>query len=134
MSGQPNPLSAPPAPGGPRMRTAPSRWSIGVAAILALLLACMLASFPARNSDVWRHLATGRALLSGTYTFGVDPFSYTTEGVAWVNYAWLWDAGLYAIHAWCGDRLVIGNALLAVGAAVLMLLCAWVFQRPWTAS
>src|SRR5438105_1060401 len=74
---------------------APTRLAIAVPAGLVLLLACVLASTPAGNSDVWRHLATGRALLDGSYRFGTDPFAYTTEGVTWVNHSWLFDAVLY---------------------------------------
>ena len=50
-------------------------------AFFALLLAILLASFTARNSDIWLHLATGRALVNGTYTFGTEPFTYTGGGV-----------------------------------------------------
>src|SRR5262249_42508247 len=57
--------------------------------ILVLTLGFFLASFAARNTDLWLHLATGRALVEGKYQFGVDPFAYTTEGVYWVNNTWL---------------------------------------------
>src|SRR5262245_38105483 len=43
-------------------------------AVLVLSLAFLAASFPARNSDLWFHLATGRRLAQGQYTFGTDPF------------------------------------------------------------
>jgi tetratricopeptide (TPR) repeat protein len=112
----------------------PARWRIAVVGGLVLLLAFLLASFPARNSEVWRHLATGRALLDGTYTFGADPFAYTTEGVTWVNHSWLWDLVLYAVYQCCGERAVILNALLALALAVFMLLGAGVAKYPWTAS
>src|SRR5262245_28153464 len=42
--------------------------------ILVLALWFFLASFPARNTDLWLHMATGRALLEGKYQFGVAPF------------------------------------------------------------
>lgn len=56
-----------------------------------LALAFLLASLPARNSDVWLHLASGRLLAHGQYPFGVDPFAFTTHGVRWVNACWLYD-------------------------------------------
>ncbi len=93
-------------------------------ASLVLLLAFMLASFPAHNSDVWRHLATGRALLTGTYTFGADPFAYTTDDATWVNHAWLQDLLLYAAYQVVGPYVVIIKALLVVALAGLMLLAA----------
>src|SRR4051812_2062435 len=62
-----------------------------------LLLAFFLASFAATNSDLWMHLAAGRLIARGQYPFGADPFAYTTEGVRWVNSAWLSDLGLYSL-------------------------------------
>jgi hypothetical protein len=97
-----------------------------------LLLAFLLASFPARHSEVWQHLAAGRGLVSGTYRLGVDPFAYTTAGLTWVNHAWLYDVGLFALHACCGQHLVFFNALLATALAAWMLLaCGWP-RAVWT--
>src|SRR5207249_823842 len=76
------------------------RWTRPLDALLAvsvLVLAFLLASFAARNSDLLMHLATGRALLDGTYKFGADPFSFTTHGVRWVNHSWLWDVAAYLV-------------------------------------
>src|SRR5947209_20100446 len=66
-----------------------------VLALLVLRFAFLAASFAARNSDVWLHLAAGRLLAHGDYHFGADPFAYTTLGVYWANHAWLFDLGLY---------------------------------------
>src|SRR5438270_700119 len=41
--------------------------------ITVLLYAFLAASFPARNSDLWMHLAAGRLIAAGNYHFGVDP-------------------------------------------------------------
>jgi hypothetical protein len=102
---------------------------------LVLALAFLLASFPARNSDAWRHLATGRALFGGTYTPGTDPFAYTTDGVVWVNHAWLFDAALYTSYRVVGEPLlVLVKALLVAALAGLMLLAARPREGPWAAS
>src|SRR5947209_5401243 len=45
---------------------------------MCVVLAFLLGSFAARNTDFWLHLATGRHLASSGYQFGVDPFAYTT--------------------------------------------------------
>src|SRR5690242_4756102 len=94
-----------PAPSEPAAAS-PCGYSRWVPPALVVLLAFLLASVAARNSDAWRHLATGRALLSGSYTFGTDPFSYTTEGVTWVNHAWLYDLLLYMAHLALGSYVV----------------------------
>src|SRR5207245_1959087 len=91
-------------------------------AVLVPLFALAAASFAVRNSDFWLHLATGRELAEGKYTFGVDPFSYTTEGVRWVNHAWLFDLLLYLVHqAGGGAALVVLKALGIMALAVLLL-------------
>ncbi|MBI2806491.1 MAG: hypothetical protein HYX68_16035 [Planctomycetes bacterium] len=104
-----------------------------IAAGLVLVLAFLLASFPARNSEVYRHLATGRALVEGSYTFGTDPFAYTTDGITWVNSSWLCDVVLYATHQSCSERLVIVKAMLVLTLAAFMLMIAGFGKNPWTA-
>lgn len=105
---------------------------MAIAAVPVLLLAFVLTSFPARNSEVWQHLAAGRGLLSGTYQLGSDPFAYTTAGMTWVNHAWLYDVVLFLIHLASGERLVLFNALLASTLAGLLLLgCGWP-RGAWT--
>jgi hypothetical protein len=85
-----------------------------------LALAFLLASLPARNSDVWLHLASGRLLARGQYHFGVDPFAFTTHGVRWVNPSWLYD-GMSFLLFQAG-----GGAALVVAKAVGMALLGWI--------
>jgi tetratricopeptide (TPR) repeat protein len=84
---------------------------------VVIVLAFFLASFAARNSDVFLHLATGRALLNGSYTFGIDPFAFTTEGIRWVNHSWLYDVASYGLYSLGG-----GPALVAVKAVLIAVL------------
>src|SRR5436309_13755006 len=108
----PLPLSSEPLP---TARSA--RWPDASLAVLVVLFAFLVASFPARNSDFWLHLATGRLLAHGAYAFGSDPFAYTTEGVYWANHAWLFDLALYAGHQALGGAGLV--ALKAAAVAVL---------------
>jgi hypothetical protein len=62
---------------------------------LVLALGFLLGSFAVRNSDFWMHLATGRLIAHGAFTFGQDPFAFGTEGRYWVNHSWLYDWVLY---------------------------------------
>ncbi len=96
------------------------RWFI-VAAIL--IGGFFLASTPARNSDLWLWLATGRATLDGTAHFGVDPFAYTTEGVRWVNSSWLASVFLYLTYVKLGDAALV--ALKAAFFAASFALAFW---------
>lgn len=87
----------------------------------AVAFGFLAASFAATNSNLWQHLASGRLLASGGYTFGVDPFSYFTEGTYWANHAWLFDLGSYGIHRTDPRMLVLVKALGIAVLAGLML-------------
>jgi tetratricopeptide (TPR) repeat protein len=88
-----------------------------VSVVLVCGLAFLLASTPARNSDLWLHLASGRWLSAGRPPNGSEPFSSATEGVFWVNHTWLSDILLYWIY-----KLGDGAALVVVKAVVTALL------------
>ena len=89
---------------------------------LTLLVAGLLASVPARNSDVWLHLAAGRGLIDGTYQFGTDPFSHTTSGEYWVNHDWLYDVASYGLYRAAGGTGLVVVKVLITGVLALMLL------------
>jgi hypothetical protein len=93
-----------------------------VLTLLVLVLAFLTASFPARNSDLWLHLAAGRLLARGDFSFGADPFAYTTGRQHWANHAWLCDLGLYELYTLAGGAaLVVAKALLVTALAWLLL-------------
>jgi hypothetical protein len=116
---EPPPVSqpAPAATGSRRPRSAV------LPAILVLVLAFLAGSFQARNSDFWFHLATGRLLAEAPFSFGEDPFAYTTSGAYWACHSWLYELGLYQLYEMVGDAgLVVLKALLvSVLAGVLLL-------------
>jgi len=87
---------------------------------LVLLLAFAAASFAARNSDLWLHLAAGKRLFAGEYAPGTDPFSYSGAERPWVNHSWLFDAGAYLLYGGQGRVLVIAKALAVVLAFGLL--------------
>src|SRR5438034_812053 len=91
--------------------------------VLVLALAFLAASFFARNSDLWFHLATGRMLAERQFSFGADPFAYTTEGTYWACHSWLTDLVAYEFYSLLGGTgLVVLKALLATALAGLLLL------------
>src|SRR5262245_11749808 len=112
---QPSPVApAATAPGGPGWRR--------LLGLLVLVLAFLAASFHARNSDLWFHLATGRLLARGEFSFGTDPFASTTQGVYWACHAWLFDLALYGLYGLVGGAgLVVLKALLFAALAGLLL-------------
>jgi len=62
--------------------------------MVVVAFAGLAASFTAKNSTWWMHLATGRLLAEGQFQFGVDPFA-SRQGVYWSNYSWATDFGSY---------------------------------------
>jgi hypothetical protein len=79
--------------------------------IFVSTFAFLLASFPARNSDLWMHLASGRRIVEGHYPFGAD------SGLV----PWLYDLICYVAYASVGGTgLVVLKALLVVGIALVI--------------
>ncbi|HZY83432.1 MAG TPA: hypothetical protein VFE78_01265, partial [Gemmataceae bacterium] len=75
------------------------------------LFAALLASFPARNGDLWPHLAAGRRLAQGEWPAGTRAAS-----------TWLYDLLCYgAYSALGGPGLVFGKVALVVGLALVLL-------------
>jgi hypothetical protein len=132
---QPNPegnasANAPPPVNAPAPMPAKAlswpAWFAGadfLLAAVAIVLAFLVASFLARNTDLWLHLAAGQRLLTGEYRPGADPFSYTGGDRTWVNHSILYDVGTYLLFraAPSGMVLVLVKALavaLAFGLVI----------------
>lgn len=120
---------APPAPGpGRPPRSLPGLDAALVAVIV--LLAFLVALFPAYNGDFFEHAAAGRLIAQGRFPFGADPFTSTAAGERWVNHSWLYDLFVYEVYRFgdVGGRvLVVLKALLVALTAVLLLSTA---RRP----
>jgi tetratricopeptide (TPR) repeat protein len=94
------------------------------------ILAFLLASFPARNNDLWLHLARGRALahLKPSLSAVAGPSAAMDS-----RPTWLYDLFVYSVWSLFGGiGLVVGKALLVVGIAVCLLLLAR--GGPWGRS
>ena len=81
-----------------------------------------LTSFAVRNSDFWLHLACGRLIAAGQYTFGLDPFSALSPAPVWINHAWLFDWLCYVLvqHAGGAAVVIVKAALMGLLAVVMM--------------
>src|SRR5262245_47112098 len=76
-------------------------------------LAFLLAPFPARNGDLWMHLAAGRDLLRGEHSLAAFPRPDSGLGAP---PGWLYDVLSYGLYAALGGPgLVLGKALLVAG-------------------
>jgi hypothetical protein len=98
-----------------------------VLALLALVVVFLLASFAARNSDLWLHLAAGKRLLQGAYIpGGTDPFSYTASDRVWVHHSLLFDVFAYLSYSAHRYGLVLFKAAIITAAFALL----FTLRRP----
>jgi len=68
------------------------------------------------GSDLWWHLAAGRAMWADAAIPCCDHFSFTFEGRPWMNHEWLWDLVIWPIFSL--DSTALWVAHLAVLLAV----------------
>lgn len=119
----------------PASTDSPANWPgwFGITDLLAILLlvvaAFLAASFAARNSDLWLHLAAGQRLWNGTYSLGTDPFSYTAANRVWLNFSWLYDLCFYAVYS-LDPQGSFAVGLKAAGFTLALILPAVFFRRP----
>src|SRR5262245_17646200 len=96
------------------LAAAPPRLSL-LSILFIATFAFLLASFPARQSDLWRRLAAGRQLVHGSTSLAAS--AAAAEGPSW-----LFDVVSYAVFAALGGAgLVFVKALLVAGLAVILL-------------
>ncbi|VTT97384.1 Uncharacterized protein OS=Planctomyces maris DSM 8797 GN=PM8797T_19430 PE=4 SV=1 [Gemmataceae bacterium] len=121
--GEAPPAPETPAAPGDRPATWPA-WFGGAdftLAVFTVVLAFLAASFVARNSDLFLHVAAGQRLLAGTYAPGSDPFSYTAADRPWVNHSILFDVGCALLYSGNGGLLVAVKAAFAAAAFGLVI-------------
>jgi hypothetical protein len=119
-------IPLPPRPGAPSpdpaaklaRQVAGLDWAL---VVVLVLLAGLLGFCAAHFSRLWMHLASGRLLAHGQYQFGVDPFSWGTQDLYWVNGTWLTDLLFYVVYSLSGGTgLVVLKALLIIALALLL--------------
>ena len=119
------PETPPPPPAGATPSVAlappvdPTEWTPGNVCVAVLLagFALLLGSAHIGNADLWLTLATGRLLHAGSYQFGVDPFSWASEGTYWANPSWLGSWLFYLAY-------LSGNATLGIAKAAVVAVLA----------
>ena len=88
--------------------------------VLFVALLAMAVRTPA-DTDMWWHLAAGRAIVTTGRIPSVDEFSFTVRGTPWTDVYWLAQVGMYQAHVLGGDvALALAVAALAVAAFVFV--------------
>ncbi len=125
--------AAPPVPAvptGPKPAAWPE-WFAAVDVVLALVgvvLAFLLASFAARHSDLWLHLAGGRLIAEGKLHLGSDPLSFADPERPWVRTSWLFDLAAYLAYRADPTGVVLVGVKAAAFAAAFGLFA--LLRRP----
>jgi hypothetical protein len=86
------------------------------------------------DGDIWWHLAAGREMWARGGWLLTDPFSSGAAGRPWTDVHWLFQLGVYAIHARLGLAGLVAFKCLLVGGGAIALLDAVRGQRlaAWT--
>lgn len=91
---------------------------MAAAGLFIFLFAFLLASFPARNSDLWGHLAAGRELVHGRAPDSA--LRRSVDGRA--DPTWLFDLACYAAVSAAGPGGLVAIKAVLVGALAVVLL------------
>jgi hypothetical protein len=104
--------------------------------VLVVVVAFLLGSFAANNTDIWQNLAAGRLLSEGKYSLGEDPFGTVIlqEDPIWVNQNWLYSRVSYLFYREGGTLLVVLKALCAAGLAWILLLIRPNNRHRWAGT
>lgn len=87
--------------------------------MLALLIFIMAARTPL-DSDMWWHLRAGTDMLESGKPLLIDQFSYTRDGVTWINHSWLSEVVLALLYRWMGyTGLTFFVAVLASSSLII---------------
>ncbi len=88
--------------------------------IVFLALFAMAARVPL-DSDLWWHLAAGRAMAERGQVLRADPFSHTVAGKPWTDVYWLAQLAMYGLHRLGGPPALMGATAFAVVLAFMPL-------------
>src|SRR6266581_4550461 len=100
--------------------------------LVPLAVLVLLAATPARNSDLWLHLAAGRDFVEEPGGFAKSPSLYTAAESGWINASWLVDVLFYSLFAaGAGFALMLGKTLIVAATGALMLWRCRLRDHPW---
>ncbi len=73
------------------------------------------------DSDLWWHLAAGRALVETRTFLRTDIFSHTMRGVEWINFEWLGEVIFYFCAKQGGVEALFALKLFLAGAVIVLM-------------
>ncbi len=96
---------------------------------LFLGLTFLLGSFPLKDTDIYWHLRTGDWIRQTGHVPRTDLFTFTREGVAWIDLHWIFQIAVSWVHQQ-GGVVALNLAKCAV-TCVAMLLLLSARRREW---
>jgi len=102
------------------MHPIPLKILLATVTILALAFAFVLGLDKISESDTFWHLKTGEWILSHMAIPRADSFSATVNGKPWLDWEWLFQAGIYIVYAWGGFNALVVWKALTVGLTGLV--------------
>jgi hypothetical protein len=96
--------------------------------VLILAYAFNQFSLISADTDLWGHLKFGEAAWMQNSLPSTDPYSYTAEGLPWVNHEWLAEIFYYLIYAALGSTGLLVFKL-ALGLFIIHLLSSLYFAK-----
>jgi hypothetical protein len=78
------------------------------------------------QTDLWHHLARGRAIVAEGRLVDTDRFTFTMAGKPFQDVNWLWQVAFYKLHQLGGLSLVqTTNSAVLAGMMTVLLVLAW---------
>lgn len=74
------------------------KWSVRLILLSWIFLFISMTCTKLYSYDVWWHLATGKYILNNFSIPYTDPFSYTMQGVKWIDSLWLFQVAIYSVY------------------------------------
>src|SRR5260221_6329199 len=95
------------------MHGKPLKALFSIVVVLALAFPFLLALEKVSESDTFWRLKTGEWILSHESIPRTDPFSTTVYGKPWLDWEWLFQAGIYSGDSWGGfTSLLVAKAAI----------------------
>ncbi len=113
----------------PPSSTLGARLADGCLIFLFLILACLLGSFPLKDADIYWHLRTGDLIRQSGQIPRTDIFTFSRDGVPWIDLHWLFQIAISWVHQH-GGVVGLNVAKCAVTCLALLLLVS-ARRREW---
>lgn len=106
--------------------------------LLLVIAAFLLGCQELASSDIWWHVRSGQWILEHQSAPGLDPFTFTSSDLLWVDMTWLFQVMLAVVFAAGGVRSIV-LVTAAMYAAVMIIVSAlrdrrwpsWLFAGCW---